>query len=94
MNVRYRAVIIRDSLSLGKRAASGSYMFCTLDVCFCEPVCIAGDMCPKYGDKAVSFHLRLHEPEVMDVAGVPQGLADRLDSPERAAWKQGLWRQL
>jgi hypothetical protein len=89
VNARYRAVIIRDSLSLGK--ASGAYMCGTLDVCFCGPVGIAGDMCPKYGDKAVSFHLRFHDPEVMDVAGAQQGLAphDRLDSPERSGVEAG-----
>jgi hypothetical protein len=75
MNARYRAAIIRDSLSLGIRETSGAYMCGTLDVCFCGPVGIAGDMCPKHGDKAVSFHLRLHDPEVMDVGGAQQRFA-------------------
>ena len=35
---------------------------------------IAGDMCPK-ADIPVSFHFRLHDPEVMDFASAQQGFA-------------------
>jgi len=35
---------------------------------------IAGDMCPK-ADIPVSFHLRLHDPEVMDLTSAQQGFA-------------------
>jgi len=52
---------------------------------------IAGDMCPK-ADIPVSFHLRLHDPEVMDVASAQQGFAHHhhLDSPERSGVEAGV----
>jgi hypothetical protein len=90
VSARYREVI-PDSLALGKRAASDAYMCGTLDVCFCGPVGIAGDMCPKH-DNAVTFHLRVHDPEVMDVASAQQGFAhrDHLDSPEISGVETGV----
>jgi len=94
VSTHYRDVFA-DSLALGKRAASSAYMCGTLDVsldvCFCGPVGIAGDMCPKH-DKPVKFHLRLHEPEVMDVASTQQGFAHHhpLDSPESSGVEAGV----
>ena len=86
----YRQVI-PDSLDLGKRAASDAYMCGTLDVCFCGPVGIAGDICPKH-DKSVTFHLRLHDPEVLGVASAQQVFAHHhhLHSPESSGVEAGV----
>jgi hypothetical protein len=90
VSARYREVI-PDSLALGKRAASDAYMCGALDVCFCGPVGIAGDMCPKH-DKSVTFHLRLHDPEVIGVASAQQIFAHHhhLDSPESSGVEAGV----
>ncbi len=47
---------------------------------------IAGDMCPK-ADIPVSFHFRLHDPEVMDFASAARGFAFSAQiNAEISAW--------